>query len=178
MKFRILFTVAIAATLVACNGKQTQSNEETENSASFASEAITIDSLLSVAENIVGKEVVVAGRVTHLCHRTHRRCFLRGSREANLRIEANEELGGFNNELIGSTIAVKGTVGESRLSLEYVKEQKARIEQQEEADGSSEQCDSERMNIEKMEQWMAENGKDYYPVYFITASDFESVEAE
>ncbi|MCR5696280.1 MAG: hypothetical protein K6G73_04805 [Marinilabiliaceae bacterium] len=179
MKFKVLFTAIVAATMVACNGKQTQEAQEAaENTTSFANEAITVDSLLSTAETLVGKEVVVAGKVMHLCKRTHRRCFIRGSQEANLRIEAGEELGGFNVELIGSKIAAKGIVGESRLSLDYVKEQKERIARQEEEQGTSQECDAERINIEKMEQWMAEHDTDYYPVYFLTASDFEPISAE
>ena len=175
MRYNI-FLFALIALLSACGNGAKQNNDATADATEeLSAQAITVDSVLSVAPNIVGKEVVVKGNVTHVCHRTHHRCFIRGERKTNIRIEAGEQLGGFNNELIGSQLIVKGTIGESHLSLEYVKSQKERIEKHEAEDGSSAQCDAERVKVEEMEKWMAEHGTDYYPVYFITASDFESV---
>lgn len=42
-------------------------------------------------------------------------------------------------------------------------------------DGSAESCDTETANIENMRSWMKENGKDYYPIYYIDGEDYSEV---
>lgn len=178
---KLFLLLAIAFVLTSCGNSTKQDNqdnqENTEQVQNSGAPVYTFDELLTQAETLVGKPVKVKGYVTHTCKHSGRRCFLAGEdQKVTMRVEAKGKIGGFNRELIGSQIEVDGILRESRLSPEKINEmEKAINEKSIKNDGSAESCDTETANIQKMRDWMKDNGKDYYAIYYIDGEDYNEV---
>lgn len=72
---------------------------------------LTVDQLYSSAADMVDKEVIVKGTVMHVCKEGGARCFLMGSNEnINIRVEAGEKIGAFNQEQMGSELEIVGVL--------------------------------------------------------------------
>lgn len=70
---------------------------------------LTVDELFEKAAELADKEVVVKGTVMHVCKHGGARCFLMGSSEnINIRVEAGEKIGAFNQEQMGSELEIAG----------------------------------------------------------------------
>lgn len=142
---------------------------ETVNVASYE-----LDDLLASAEEEVDKTVKVTGYVTHTCKHAGKRCFIVGeSQKVSMRIEAKGNIGGFNRELAGSKIEITGILKENRLSSEYIDQMEKDVNLKKEEDGSVESCEAELSNISSWRQWMKENNKDYYSVYYMDGLEYE-----
>lgn len=180
MKMKNLFLMACIAMLTfSCNGgKSTTENNESAVATRSNETVYTIDSLLSDGENLVGKEVVIKGIVTHTCKHSGRRCFIVGEDgKTTLRVEAKGDIGGFNRELIGSELLITGIVRENRLTQEYLDQYAEQLkEKAEKGEGSAESCASEQNNLEAMKEWMKAHNKDYYSTYFIDGQSYEVAE--
>ena len=176
-KYFLLLTVVFA--LVSCNNSAKQEKAETITEESAKSEApvYTFEEVLAQAETLIDKPVKVKGYVTHTCKHSGRRCFLAGEdQKVTMRVEAKGNIGGFNRELIGNQIEVVGVLRENRLAPEKIDAmEKAINEKAIKNDGSAEACDTETANIQKMREWMKENGKDYYSIYYIDGEDYNEV---
>lgn len=178
---KILSIALLGLCLAACANKSDKTNENVSEVKSGIVENATVyelDDLLAVVENQVDKQVVVKGFVTHTCKHAGKRCFISGKTEnSSMRIEAGGEIGGFNRELVGSELAITGTVKENRLTKEYIDQM---IEELKEGalkeDGSAESCQAELNNINEMKEWMKNNNKDYYSIYYLDGVDYAIVE--
>lgn len=139
---------------------------------------IQLDKLLENADGYVNKKVRVTGYVTHTCKHSGRRCFLTGeSQKFTVRVEAKGKIGGFNRELVGSKIEVEGVLKERRLTTEEIDAMEKKIQTKRVAnDGSSESCDAETANVQKMRAWMKSKGKNYYSIYYIDGETYNEVE--
>ena len=74
---------------------------------------LTVDELYGKAAELADKEVVVKGTVMHVCKEGGARCFLMGSNEnINIRVEAGEKIGAFNQEQMGSELEIVGILKE------------------------------------------------------------------
>lgn len=167
---------ALVVLMAACQTK-TKQNTTTETE-SEASKVMMVENLLDKAETLIDKEIAVQGHVTHTCKHSGKRCFIVGDdADLSIRIEAGGEIQGFNRELVGNTINVKGVLKERRLSEEYLAqwEEKVKAEEAEE-DGSAESCSAEMSNISSMRKWMEENNKNYYSIYYINGISYEMVD--
>jgi len=178
-KYLLLFTVVF--TLASCGNSSKQDSQEVQESTEQAKNSeipvYTFEELLAQAETLVGNPVKVKGYVTHTCKHSGRRCFLAGEdQKVTMRVEAKGKIGGFNRELIGSQIEVDGILRENRLSPDKINEMEIAINEKSiKNDGSAEACDTETANIQKMRDWMKENGKDYYSIYYIDGEDYNEV---
>jgi hypothetical protein len=175
----ILMSLALCA--ASCGNTPKQKNgagaAATEANANAAASSYDVDSLLTAADSLVGKSVSLRGYVTHTCKHSGKRCFLTGeSQTASIRVEAKEGIGGFNRELVGSQIAVRGTLRERRLSQDEVAQLEANANKKLEEDGSAESCQAELSNIAKMRKWMKEHGKDYYAIYYVDGHEYEALD--
>ncbi|MDR0566267.1 MAG: hypothetical protein LBG47_04410 [Prevotellaceae bacterium] len=133
-----------------------------------------VDSLLTAADSLVGKTVSLHGYVTHVCKHSGKRCFLTGeSQAAAIRVEAKEGIGGFNRELVGSQIVVKGALRERRISQGEVAQLEADANKKLEEDGSAESCQAELSSVAKMRSWMKAHGKGYYAIYYVDGNAYE-----
>lgn len=182
-KLVFVFVVALFIGATACsnvNKKSTESSqtEQVLSGKIEADKALYVEEILKSAENQVGKEVVLKGFITHTCKHSGRRCFVMGNdQKTSVRVEAKGNIGGFNRELIGSEVIIKGILRENRLTKEYLAQAEEEIkEKQGKSETDGESCDAEMNNIASMKEWMKPNNKDYYSIYYIDGTDYEVVE--
>ena len=122
---KLFFIVAAACLLTATscvnNGKKSETSQEQPTAALSVNEAKYVEDILKDAEKNVDKEVVLKGFITHTCKHSGRRCFVMGKdQKTSVRVEAKGNIGGFNRELIGSEVIIKGILRENRLTKEYI----------------------------------------------------------
>lgn len=176
---KLFLLLAVSFALLSCGNSAKQGNQQEANEETAKSETplYSFEEILAQAETLTDKPVRVKGYVTHTCKHSGRRCFLAGDdQKVTMRVEAKGNIGGFNRELIGSQIEVEGFLRESRLSPDKIDAmEKAINEKSIKNDGSAESCDTETANIQKMKDWMKENGKDYYAIYYIDGEDYNEV---
>ncbi|MFV0591035.1 MAG: hypothetical protein ACK5M7_06595 [Draconibacterium sp.] len=178
---QLLFTMmaALLISFSACNNTtKTAAPKEAPATAIASIQVIPVDSILELAPGLVDQEIEVIGHVTHTCKHSGKRCFLVGDNETfSMRVEAGGKITGFNRELVGNKLQVRGILKERRLSEEYLAqwEEKVKAQEQEE-DGSAESCEAEMSNINSMREWMTANNKDYYSIFFLNGIDYEIVE--
>jgi len=166
MKKLVLFTV-LALALFSCSG----SKEQVET-------VFELDNLMEVADQKLNDTITVVGHVTHVCMHSGQRCFIVGeSQEITLRVEAGEQIGSFDSDLVGSKLAITGVFKESkRLSEDEIADKEKEVQEKIEGGESAETCASEMNNIEKMRKWMEAHGKDFYAIYYMDGLSFEKVE--
>ncbi len=176
---RTIFALAITLVMISCGSRQTKkesASQETKTELT-ATTTYTLDALLEGAAELVDKRVTVVGSITHTCKHSGRRCFIVGEDpNTTFRVEAKGEIGGFNRELIGSELAITGTLRERRLTKEYIKQHEEQVREKE--DGSAESCGAEINNILAMKEWMKKNNKDYFSTYYMDGESFNVVENE
>ena len=177
---RILLVTVIALIAVHCSNKSNEQKPTAEfNTNAVQNKVLTIASLLNRAPGLVNSEVTVRGTVTHTCKHSGKRWFIVGDdQKTTLRVEAKGEIGGFNRELTGSELAITGKLRERKLSKEYIDQYEEQVKEQEAKEGSAESCQSEKMNIQNMREWMKKNNKDYFSTYFMDGESYEVLENE
>ncbi len=183
---KLLYTLAAALVMVSCAGNNSNSNSSSccdsksscEQTTKSSSKIYKLDDLLKSAETLAGEVVTVQGTITHTCKHSGRRCFIVGEdQKTSFRVEAKGEIGGFNRELIGSELAITGTLQESRLTNEYLDAWEEKVKEREgKEDGSAETCSAETNNINDMRAWMKKNNKEYYSLYYMDGTSFEVIE--
>nr|WP_320118543.1 hypothetical protein [uncultured Marinifilum sp.] len=174
MKYLSLFIVCIS--LLSCNSTSKQKS----NSAKAVNQKqviLTIDQLMETAEGNIGKQISFRGTVNHVCAHSGKRCILKNA-EGNLsiRVEASGKLEGFNREIAGSDLIVKGILCEKRLDTEYINKWESDVKEKVDTENEGEHCNSEMTNIKEMREWMKKNNKDYYAIYFVDGTEYEVVE--
>ncbi len=178
---KYLLIILAAAAFSACNNNPTKTtgNDTAENaSATFADvKSMTVEQLMAEAENFVNKPVKVSGFVMHTCKHSGRRCFIANPDQSlTLRVEAKGKIGGFNRELVSTTIEVDGILRERRLTTEEIDNmEKAIAEKRLKDDGSEDACNAETTNVKRMRTWMQEHGKDYFALYYVDGEDFREI---
>ena len=169
MKNLFLLT-ALSIVMFSCSGNRNKS-------ATSDIQVFELDNLLEVAEQEVDNTIKVVGYVTHVCKHSGKRCFIVGeSQKATIRVEAKGDIGGFERDLEGSKLAIIGVLLERRLSEEYISEWEKEVNESMEEDGSAETCAAELSNINDMRQWMKDNNKDYYAIYYMDGMSFDVLE--
>jgi len=177
---------ALSFVLISCGQKQSSSSE--------SSEAMQVDELLSNAETLVGKTVVVDGVCTHVCQHGGRKLFLMGSDDTQtIRIEASDEIGSFDQEAVNCMVEVKGTLVEERIDEAYLVDWEMKLEAQTaekhgdgEAGCATEQkaqketpANTEQERIDNFRKRIAERnekeGKNYLSFYFIEAESYKTM---
>ncbi len=177
----IILSLAVAVALVSCGSapsdKKTNdsSTENASQTKTSDSKILTLDQAMKTSSDLVNKEVVIEGTITHTCKHSGRRCFIVGEdQNLTLRVEAKGDIGGFNRELIGSKVAITGIFKENRLTEEYLDQWEESVrEAAGKEDGSAEACGAETNNINNMRKWMKDNNKDYYSVYYMDGNSYE-----
>lgn len=137
---------------------------------------LTSDELLDNASKYIDKEVSVKGIVTHVCHNSGKKVFIATADEnKTIQIFATGNIDKFSTDLAGKTIEAKGSVAEHRISKATIDKQEAQMAAELEKENcmNVEKCNSVMSNYKKMQEWMAKNKKDYYPLYFVKATSFE-----
>lgn len=182
---KMFLTMAAAIALVwsvtACgntNKKTAETTDETQVTVVAEKDAQYVEDILQNAESQLDKEVTLRGFITHTCKHSGRRCFVMGKdQKTSIRVEAKGDIGGFNRELIGSEVIIKGILRENRLTKEYIDQAEEELnEKKGKEEGNGETCESELNNIKNMRDWMKANNKEYYSLYYIDGTSYEVVE--
>ncbi len=178
MKKSLVLLLGLAV-LFSCTNQTKQKKDE--KSAEIA--VLTVDELQAQGKDLVGKEVMVKGTVTHVCKEAGARCFVMGSTEdISLRIEAGK-IGSFTQEQMGSDIQVRGILQEVQLDEEDLTEMEKSAAAGESAnknhalghdgpalhsvDGGNHDSINQAKKIEYMNQKLAASKEGYFPVYYI-----------
>jgi hypothetical protein len=172
----LLFSLVV---LFSCTNQTKQKKDE--KSAELT--VLTVDELQAQGKDLVGKEVMVKGTVTHVCKEAGARCFVMGSTEdISIRIEAGR-IGSFTQEQMGSDIQVRGTLKEVQLDEEDLAEMEKSAAAGESAnkdhalghdgpamhsvDGGNHDSINQAKKIEDMNQKLADSKEGYIPVYYL-----------
>ncbi|PKQ68363.1 hypothetical protein BZG01_03860 [Labilibaculum manganireducens] len=175
MKKLIFTAFVVLSVLVSCNQSNKKQEAKQVGSKEFAPQ--TIAQVMKTAEQNVGKEVFFTGMVQHVCAHSGRRAILLDETgKLSLRVEATGKINGFNRELSGATIAVKGTLQEKRLYEKFINDWEAKVKAKEDAEEGGEHCASEMTNINQMREWMKKANRNFYSVYFVDGTSYEIVE--
>jgi hypothetical protein len=175
----LLLSLLLITILFSCANQSSQKKDDKQVQLA----ALSVDELQSKAKDLVGKEVIVKGTVTHVCKEAGARCFVMGSNEdVTIRIEAGK-IGSFTQEQMGSDIEVRGTLREVQIDESDIKEmQKSAAEgtpvNKEHAlghsgqamhnvDGGKHDSTNQAKKLEQMNQKLAESKDGYVPVYYI-----------
>lgn len=171
---KILSLLFLACVFLACGNKQKQ--EQTASQPEVV--VFTVDNLIPVAEENKDQEVLVSGIVTHVCKHSGQKCFIVGDDDNfSLRIEAKGDIGSFDQELIGSTIRVKGILKEQlRLTAEELDEKEKETLAKKESGEDEETCNTELNSIAGWRKWMQDNNKNYYAIYYVEGKTYEVLE--
>ncbi|MBS2098048.1 hypothetical protein [Carboxylicivirga linearis] len=166
----LTFIVAISLAIFnSCTSTPKQSNQQQE--------IILVDHLIEKADDNIDSLITIKGHVTHTCKHSGKRAFLVGDNEDfTVRVEAGGEITGFDQNLIGSTLVVSGTLKERRLTKEYIDQWEDELKDKAEEDGSAESCATEMNNIKDMRTWMKNHNKDHYSIYYVEGMNYEVVE--
>jgi hypothetical protein len=176
---RIVFVLSVAAILGACSNNQ---KPTTGTDVVNEKNAISVDSFLTVAPNLLGKEVTVKGTVDHICKHGGKRVKLIGSYPSNsVHGEATEAIGAFKVELEGSEVLLTGIVAESKIDSAYVATyEKSVLEAMEKEKPEAEMEHAKGIDhhakLEEVKNWkeeMASNGKGYISTYYLEVSKVE-----
>jgi hypothetical protein len=174
--FGVLLSLVL---LFSCTNQAKQKKDE--KSAELT--VMTVDELQAQGKDLVGKEVIVKGTVTHVCKEAGARCFVMGSTEdVTIRIEAGR-IGSFTQEQMGSDILVRGTLQEVQIDDKDLAEMGKSAAAGESAnkdhalghdapamhnvDGGNHDSTNQAKKLEAMNQKLAESKEGYVPVYYI-----------
>ena len=170
-----LFTMVLALSFASCQGNQKKAQSEGTETATKAEVAVmTPDKVLAEAANLVGQEVSIKGTVDHVCRHGGKKCKI-SANGATLKIMAGGDIKVFDKELIGSEIIVKGIVKENKMTKEMIAEQEKALKDtaaKAEKAEAKEHCSQSMQGLEAMKKWMADNNKDYYPIYVIAGTSY------
>lgn len=161
----------------------TSPNNKKKDDKSAVQVVLTVDELQARAKDLVGKEVLVKGTVTHVCKESGARCFIMGSNEDfNMRIEAGK-IGSFSQEQMGSELEIRGILQEVKLDEEDLAEMEKAAAAGESAnighalghdgpkmhdiDGGKHDSLDQTRKLAEMNQKLAESKEAYVPVYYL-----------
>ena len=176
---QLLFLAVLSLALFSCTGNKKQAEtSNVEAVVQLPEGTYELDNLFPVADQQIDKTITVIGYVTHVCKHAGKKCFIVGeSQTISIVVNAKGEIGGFNRELVGSKLAIKGILKEGRrVSQEDIVEAEKTAKQKKAAGEDSESCETELKNIEDMRAWMKANNKDYYAFYYMDGLEFEILE--
>lgn len=186
MMVKKLFLMAIlAAFFVSCGNNAKENNKEEK-------QAMKVADFLKKQSELVGKEILIEGTVTHTCAHGGKKLFIMGEDpEKTVKVTAGEGIAKFDKELEGSMIKIKGTVEELKVDEAYLAEWEAELaeadtthadttEHEHKSGTKSEDFHHGEGNkqIESMRKKLEESGKDHLSFYSVECTKYDVVEEE
>ena len=170
-----LFVLMSLLVLFSCTNQNAKKEEKMA--------VLTVDELQAQGSELLGKEVLVKGMVTHVCKEGGARCFIMGSTEdVSIRIEAGK-IGAFTQEQMGSEIQVRALLQEVQLDEEDLEEMEKSASEGESAnkdhalghdgpsmhsvDGGNHDSINRNKKLAEMSQKLADSKEGYVPVYYL-----------
>lgn len=122
-----LFFLLIIAVLIIGNNSGCKNHGD--KSADSTKTAITVDSFLLTPEAWAGKDIVIAGTVSHICKHSGKKLFLFGANpEMTVKINAGDNMSTFDIKYEGNDVEISGTVIEDeKIDANYLNEWEAEI---------------------------------------------------
>lgn len=151
-----------------------------ENQESKAPEALTVDSLLSVQDQLIGDTISLEGFCVEVCGHGSTHVILLGSDSTKVvNVEADQQLVSFPKEALNSNLRVKAVIEEERVDEAFLSDWERRLDESLKAsDGGNPQAVAMlKQQIAEIRAVIAERakteGKNYYSQYHIMASEYE-----
>jgi hypothetical protein len=108
---RRIFSLMIIAAIVSSCGNTGKKDVSSNSESSGNAAKIEFASLVENPDNYVGKNIVVEGKVVHVCTETGKKMFIVGENpDVRLYIAAGENISKFPMDLLGSEVVVEGTI--------------------------------------------------------------------
>src|SRR5450759_4361110 len=107
---RIFSFVIIAAVISSCSNT---GKKEASSKVEDSSKAVKIEfaSLIENPDSYIGKNIIVEGKVIHVCTETGKKLFIVGENpDISLYIAAGENISKFPMELMGKNVVVEGVI--------------------------------------------------------------------
>lgn len=107
---RIFSLVIIAAFISSCGNT---GNKEVSSKTKGSEQGVKVEfaSLIENPDNYVGKNIIVEGKVVHVCTETGKKMFIVGENpDVRLYVAAGENISKFPMELLGSEVIVEGLI--------------------------------------------------------------------
>ena len=178
MKKLLILSVALLTWgFTSCGNSTPQTDVVAEDSSVVAiDQALSVEEVLEQADSLIKKEVTIRGVLTHICKHSGRHGFMVGQNDSTvtMRIDAKGNIGGFNRELNGSEVAVKGILHEGKLTQEAIDQMEAELQKSKEA--GTEACESDLQNIRNMRNWMKAHDRDTYAIFYLEGQEYEVIE--
>lgn len=106
-----IFTFALLVALITSCGNTTKKDETAKTIKAEGIEMVNFDSLVAHTDNYVGKNIMVTGKVVHVCTESGKKLFIVGTNpDIRLFIQAGENMPKFPMELLGSEVMVEGKI--------------------------------------------------------------------
>ncbi len=108
---RRLFSLVIIIALISSCANSGKKDVTSKTDATEKSVRVEFAELIANPENYVGKNIIVEGKVVHVCTETGKKMFMVGENpDVRLYVAAGENISKFPMELLGSEIAVEGLI--------------------------------------------------------------------
>jgi ribosomal protein S8E len=107
---RIISLISIAAVISSCSnsGKKVATSQSDQ---SGKAEKVEFASLVANPDNYVGKNIIVEGKVVHVCTESGKKLFIVGENpDIRLYVAAGENMPKFPMDLLGSEVSVEGVI--------------------------------------------------------------------
>lgn len=190
-RIAICIAVATIALTTSCGNaaKKSSTSQATTKTENLTAEVYNIDKLLTDAESLTDKEIVMEGICTHICKHGGRKIFLMGSDDTKtIRIESGK-VGKFDQSCVNSIVNVTGILREERIDETYLINWENRLKtKSEEQHGEGEAgCDTEKKARgesastddkriadfrTKIATRKAQSGKEYLSFYYVEATKY------
>lgn len=193
---RNLFILIVVAAFVTGSCKNS-SNSKTADAQNLT---LTVDSFLVTPEAWAGKEVVIAGTVSHVCKHSGKKLFLFGADPAKtVKINAGGNYATFDIKYEGTDVEITGTVVEDeKIDANYLNEWEAEIKAQigdkdqktcnaessaiagqAKADSTAaEKADDPYAKVNEFRSKLEKSGKPYIAIYAINITGLKEVKKE
>lgn len=181
-----LFLMAILAAFFVSCGNNAKENKNEEK------EAMKVADFLKKQSELVGKDILIEGTVTHTCEHGGKKLFIMGKDpEKTVKVTAGEGVAKFDKELEGSMIKIKGTVEELKVDEAYLAEWEAELAEADttHADTTEHEHKSGTKSedfhhgqgykqVETMRKKIEESGKDHLSFYSVECTKYDVVKEE
>lgn len=108
---RLIILLAIFCLILSSCGNNGKKEVSSNSTITGKSEKVEFAALVANLDNYIGKNIIVNGKVVHVCTETGKKMFIVGENpDIRLYIAAGENISKFPMELLGSEITVEGMI--------------------------------------------------------------------
>jgi len=105
------FTLMMIAAVISSCGNTGNKADTVKPVVAEGIEIVNFDSLVAHTDNYVGRNIMVSGKVVHVCTESGKKLFIVGTNpDIRLYIQAGENMSKFPLELLGNQVIVEGTI--------------------------------------------------------------------